>query len=129
MMRVLSQCVLGAFHGHHEDLVVVEPHLRSDLEDLCPAALRMPVYHLGHKEELYLFEQSSLLLVKTHGLGTAVPHFLTQKSFTGGLWPGLAILWWLLNSLEGQTTTRATHTWILMHRAACGHCTTAAAPT
>ena len=37
------------------------------------------IYHLGHREEPYLLEQSTLLLVKTHGLGPAVPHFLTQK--------------------------------------------------
>ena len=52
------------------------------------------------REEPYLFEQSTLLLVKTHGLGPAVLHFLTQKSFTEGLWLGLAILWWLVNLLE-----------------------------
>ena len=58
----------------------------------------MDVYHLGRREEPYLFEQSTLLLVKT--LGPAVPHFLTQKSFTEGLWLGVAILWWLVNLLE-----------------------------
>ena len=47
-----------------------------------------------------MFEQSTLLRVKTHGVGPAVPHFLTQKSFTEGLWVGLAILWWLVNLLE-----------------------------
>ena len=57
-------------------------------------------YHLGRREESYLLEQPTLLLVKTHGLGPAVPHFLTQKSFIEGLWLGLAILWWLLNLLE-----------------------------
>ena len=67
---------------------------------LYPTALRMAVYHLGRREEPYLFEQSTLLLVKTHGLGPAGPHFLTQKSFTEGLWLGLAILWWLVNLLE-----------------------------
>ena len=100
IVRVLSQGVLGAFHGHHGDLVAVEQHLRSQLEDLYPTALRMAMYHLGRREEPYLFEQSTLLLVKTHGLGPAVPHFLTQKSFTEGLWLGLAILWWLVNLLE-----------------------------
>ena len=100
IVRVLSQGVLGAFHGHHGDLVAVEQHLRSQLEDLYPTALRMAVYHLGRREEPYLFEQSTLLLVKTHGLGLAVPHFLTQKSFAEGLWLGLAILWWLVNLLE-----------------------------
>ena len=78
----------------------MEQHLRSQLEDLYPTALRMAVYHLGRREEPYLFEQSTLLLLKTHGLGPAVPHFLTQKSFTEGLWLGLAILWWLVNLLE-----------------------------
>ena len=100
IVRVLSQGVLGAFHGHHGDLVAVAQHLRSQVEDLYPTALRMAVYHLGRREEPYLFEQSTLLLVKTHGLGPAVPHFLTQKSFTEGLWLGLAILWWLVNLLE-----------------------------
>ena len=100
IVRVLSQGVLGAFHGHHGDLVAVEQHLRSQLEDLYPTALRMAMYHLGRREEPYLFEQSTLLLVKTHGLGPAVPHFLTQKSFTERLWLGLAILWWLVNLLE-----------------------------
>ena len=100
IVRVWSQGVLGAFHGHHGDLVAVEQHLRSQLEDLYPTALRMAVYHLGRREEPYLLEQSTLLLVKTHGLGPTVPHLLTQKSFTEGLWLGLAILWWLVNSLE-----------------------------
>ena len=44
---VLSQGVLGAFHGHHGDLVAVEQHLHSQWEDLYPTALRMAVYHLG----------------------------------------------------------------------------------
>ena len=51
IVRVLSQGVLGAFHGHHGDLVAVEQHLRSQLEDLYPTALRMAVYHLGRREE------------------------------------------------------------------------------
>ena len=71
IMRVLSEGVLGAFHGHHGDLVAVEQHLGSQLEDLYSAALRMAVYHLGHSEEAYLFAQSTLLLVKTHWLGTS----------------------------------------------------------
>ena len=100
IVRVLSQGVLGAFHGHHGDLLAMEQHLRSQLEDFCPNGLRMVVYHLGRREELYLFEQSTLLLVKTHGLGLAVPHFLTQKLFTEGVWLGLAILWWLVNFVE-----------------------------
>ena len=100
MVRVLSQGVFGAFHGHHGDLVVVEQHLHSQLEDLYPTALRMAVYHLGRREEPYLFEKSHLLLVKTHGLGRAAPHFLTQKSFNEGLWLGLAILWCFVNLLE-----------------------------
>ena len=97
---VLSQGVLGALHGRHGDLVALEQHLRSQLVDLYPKAVRMAVYHLGRKEEPYLFEQSTVLLVKTHGLGPAVPHFFTQKSFIEGLWLGLAMLWWLVNLLE-----------------------------
>ena len=97
---MLSQGVLCAFHGHHWNLVAVEQHLRSELEDLYPTALRMAIYRLGRREDPYLFEQSTLLIVKTYGLGPAVPHFLTQKSFTGGLWLGLAMLWWLVNLLE-----------------------------
>ena len=62
IVRVLSQGVLGAFHGYD-----VEQHLRSQLEDLYPTALRMAVYHLGRKEEPYFFEQSTLLFVKTLG--------------------------------------------------------------
>ena len=100
IVHVLSQGVLGAIHGHHGDLVAVEQHLCSQLEDLYPTALGMAVYHLGRREEPYLFEQSTLLLLKTHGLGPALPHFVTQKSFTDGLWLGLAILWWLVNLLE-----------------------------
>ena len=99
-MCVLSQRVLSAFHGHHGYLVDVEQHLRSQSEELCPTALRMAVYHLACREEPYLFEQSTLLLVKTHGLGPALPHCLTQKSFSDGLWLGPAILWWLVNLLE-----------------------------
>ena len=109
IVRVLSQGVLGAFHGHHGDLVAVEQHLRSQLEDLYPIVLRMAVYHLGRTEEPYLLEPSTLLLVKTHGLGPAVPHFLTQKSFTEGLWLGLAILWWLVNLLDPNEDTDDTH--------------------
>ena len=78
----------------------MEQQLRSQLEDLYPTALRMDVYHLGRREKPCLFEQSTLLLVKTHGLGLAVPHFLTQKSLTEGLWLGRAILWWLLYLLQ-----------------------------
>ena len=100
IVRVLSQGVLGAFHGHHGDSVAVEQHLRSQLEDLYPIALRMAVYNLGRREEPYLFEQSTLLLVKTHGLGHAVRHFLTQNSFTEGRGWDLAILWWLGNLVE-----------------------------
>ena len=55
IMCVLSQGVLGAFHGHHGDLVTVEQHLRSQREDLYPTALRMAGYHLGRREEPYLF--------------------------------------------------------------------------
>ena len=52
----------------------------------------MAVYHVGRREEPYLFELSTLLLVKPQGLGPAVPHFLTQKSLIEGLWMGLADL-------------------------------------
>ena len=97
---VLSQGVLGAFHGHRGDWVAMQQHLRSHLDDLYPIALRMAVDHLGRREEPHLFEQSTLLLVKTHGLGLAVPHFVTQKSFTEGLWRGLAIFWWLVHLPE-----------------------------
>ena len=100
IVRVLCQGVLGAFHGHHGDVVAVQQHLCLQLEDLYPTALCMAVCHLGSREEPYLFEQSTLLLVKTHDLGRAVPHFLTQKLFTEGLWLGLAILWWLVNLPE-----------------------------
>ena len=99
---LLSQGVLGAFHGHQWDLVAVEQHLRLQLEDLYPLALRMAISHLGRREEPYFFEQPTLLLVKTNGLGPAVPHLLTQKSFTEGLWVCLAILWWLVNLLEDR---------------------------
>ena len=39
----------------------MEQHLRLQLEDLYPVALRMAVYHLGRREEPYLFEQSTLV--------------------------------------------------------------------
>ena len=39
IVRVLSQEVLGAFHGHHGDLVVVKQRLRLQLEYLYPTAL------------------------------------------------------------------------------------------
>ena len=107
----------------------MEQHLRMRLEDLYPTALRKVVYHLGRTEEPYLFERSTLLLVKTHGLGLAVPHYLTQRSFTKGLWLRLSMLWWLVNLLEDPTTTRTTRTWVWMHRTTYGHRTTAAAPT
>ena len=76
VVRVLSQGVLGAFPGVHGDLVAVQQHLCSQLEDSYPTTLRMVVYHLGRREELYLFEQSSLLFVNTRALGPAVPHSL-----------------------------------------------------
>ena len=38
--------------------------------------------------------------MKTHRLGPAVLHFLTQKLFTENPWPGLAILSWLVNLLQ-----------------------------
>ena len=60
----------------------------------------MAVYHLGRREEPYLFEQSTLLLVKIHGVGRVVPHFLTQRSFIESLWLGLAILWWLVHLVQ-----------------------------
>ena len=127
IVRVPSQEVLGAFHGHHGDLVAMEQHLRSRLEDLYPTALRMAVYHPGRREEPYLFEQPTLLLVKAYGLGPALPHFLTEKSLTEGMWLGVAILWWWA-TWTTRTTARTTRIWMLMHRAACGHCTMAAAP-
>ena len=99
-VRVLSQ---GVFHGPDGDLVAVEQHLPPQLEDLYPTALRMAVYHLGRREEVCLFQQSSLLLVKTRGMGPAVPHFLTQMLLTQGPLMGLAILWWLVNLLEDPT--------------------------
>ena len=69
-----SMCVLS------ESLLrSAEQHLRWELEDVYPTALRMAVYHLGHREEPYLCEQSTVLLVKIHGLGPTVPHFLTQN--------------------------------------------------
>ena len=77
-----------------------------------PTALRMAVYHLGRREEPYLFEQSTLLFVETHILRPAVPHFLTHNWFTEGPWLGLAILWWLVNLLEAPPTTWTTRTWI-----------------
>ena len=100
IVRVLSPGVLGAFHGHHGDLVAMEQHLCSQLEDLYPIALRTAVYHRGRRKVPYLHEHSTVLLVKTHGLGPAVPHFLTQKSITEGSSLGLAILWWLVNLLK-----------------------------
>ena len=45
----------------------------------------MAAYHVGRKEEPYLFEQSTLLLVNTHGLSPTIPRFLKQKSFIEGL--------------------------------------------
>ena len=53
IVHVLSQGVLGAFHGQHGDLVAVEQHFLSQLEDLYPTALRMAVCHVGHREEPY----------------------------------------------------------------------------
>ena len=100
IMRVLYQGVLGAFHGQTGDLVTEEQHLGLQLEDLYPTALCMAFYRLGRREEPYLFEQSTLLLVKTHGLRPVVPHFLTQKSFTKRPWLGLATLSWSVNLLE-----------------------------
>ena len=60
IVRVLSQGVLGAFHGHHRDLVAVDQRLRWQLEDLYPTALRMAVYHLGRREETYICSGSQL---------------------------------------------------------------------
>ena len=56
IVRVLSQGVLGTFHGHHGDLVVVDQRLHLQLEDLYPTALHTAVYHLGRSGEPYLFE-------------------------------------------------------------------------
>ena len=115
---VLSQGVYGAFHGHHGDSVAVEQGLRLQLEDLYRTALCMVVYHPGHGEEPYLFEQSTPLLVKTHGLDPAAPHFLAQKLFTEGLWLRLAILCWLVNSLQDPNDdTDTTH--MDMHASRC----------
>ena len=100
IVRVLCEGVLGAFHGHHGDLVAPEQHLRSQLEDLYASLLRMAVYHLGRREEPYLFEQSTRLLVNIHALGPALLHFLGQKSLSEGSWLGLAILWRLVNLLQ-----------------------------
>ena len=86
ILCVLSQGVLGAFDGQHGDLVALEQHLHLHLEDLYPTALAF--YHLGRGGEPYLIEQSTVLLVKTHGLSRAVPHFLTQESFSEDLWLG-----------------------------------------
>ena len=73
----------------------------------------MAVYHVGRREAPYLFEQSTLLRGKTNGLVPAVPHFFTQKSFTEGLWLGLAIMWWLVNSLEDPNNdTDDTHMYV-----------------
>ena len=96
----MSQGVLGAFHGHHGDLVAVQQPLLCQLEDLYQTALRMALYNLRRKEDPCLLEQSTLLLVKTHGVGPAVPLFLTQNSCTEGLWLGLAIMWRSVNLLE-----------------------------
>ena len=46
IVRELSEGVLGAFHGHHGDLVAVEQQLRSQLQDFYPTTLLMAVYHL-----------------------------------------------------------------------------------
>ena len=89
MVRLLSQWVLGACHGHHGDLVAVQQHLRSQLEDLYPTLLRMVVYHLGRKEEPYLFEQSTLLLVKTHGLCRTSSHKSRSLKVCGWVWLSL----------------------------------------
>ena len=78
IVRVLSQGVLGSFYGHHGDLVAVEQHICLQLEDLYPPAWRMAFYHLGRRAQPYFSEQSTSLLLKTHGPGTAVPHFLAQ---------------------------------------------------
>ena len=92
------------------DLVTVEQHLGLHLQHLYSIAGRMAVYHPGHREELYLLEHSTLLLVKTHGLGPTVPPFLMQKSFSEGPWLGLAILWWLVKWPEDPNDdTHITH--------------------
>ena len=100
IVRVLSQWVLGAFHGHTGDWVTVETQLRARLEELYPTALCMAVYQPGRREEMYLFGQLTLLLMKPHDLYFAVPHFFRQKSFVEGAWLGLAILCFLVNWLE-----------------------------
>ena len=130
IVRVLCQGVLGAFHGHHWDFVVVEQHLHCQLEDLYPTTSRMAVYHLAHREEPYLFERAAVLLVNPRGLGPAVPHFLTQRSFTEAPRLGLAILWCLVNLLEDPNNDMGyTRRCIFMDRTTSRHYTTAAAPT
>ena len=56
IVHVLSQRVTGTFHGHTGDWVAMEQHLRLLLKDLYPTSLRMAIYHVGHKQEPYLFE-------------------------------------------------------------------------
>ena len=89
-------CLLSPFM----DIMGIWSLWSLQLEDCYPVALRMGVGHLAHREEPYLFKRSTLSLVKTHGPGPAVPHFLTHKSFTKGLWPGFIVLWWLENLLQ-----------------------------
>ena len=60
IVRVLSQGVLGTFHGDTRTLVAVEHHPRSQLEDLYPKGPCMVVYHLGRREERYFFEHLTL---------------------------------------------------------------------
>ena len=108
---------LGATHkGHRRCPAACRKEQRSQPFALCcfrldPVSLQppnagddkggVPPYYGVHSiEEPYLFEQSTLLLVKTHGLGPAVPHSLRQNSFTEGVWLSLTILGWCVNLLE-----------------------------
>ena len=109
IVLVLSHRVLGAFHGDRGNLVAVEQKFRLQSEDLYPIALRMAVYYLRRREEPYLLEQSTPLLVKTHGPSPAVPHFLTQNWFNEGMWLSLAVMWLLVNLLEDPNADTSSH--------------------
>ena len=85
---------------------------KPTLTPRCRVAWRPPaaLFFCDGDAPAYLFEQSTLSLVKTRGLSPAVPHSLAQKSFTEGVWLGLAILWWLVNLLEDpNANTDDTH--------------------
>ena len=86
MVRVLSQGVLGAFHGHRGDLVAVKQHLPSQLETLYATALRMVVYHLGLLlEELRLIYVLYSVSSKIFGHGSlfclvVIPNYETVQT-------------------------------------------------